>query len=53
MESRGVNLNEDLVSTCEVGFTASSLSLCLYYACGKDVPVYDGSFSEWSDKGMQ
>ena len=47
---QNIDLNEEIVSTCEIGLTASILSFCIYYACGKHVPVYDGSVTEWNGR---
>jgi len=45
--SRNIDL-DTAVTSCGRGVTASIVSFCIYYATGKNIPVYDGSWSEWS-----
>ncbi|XP_078607375.1 3-mercaptopyruvate sulfurtransferase-like isoform X1 [Branchiostoma floridae x Branchiostoma japonicum] len=46
----GVDLARPLVATCGSGVTACGVALAAHL-CGKeDVPVYDGSWSEWSKR---
>lgn len=45
--TKNVDLNKDIYSSCGSGITASVLSLALYHAAQKIVPVYDGSMDEW------
>ena len=48
---KDVDLDQDVIATCKRGLTASILSHLIYYAKeGKDIPVYDGSMTEWSDR---
>ena len=42
-----VDVKKDIVASCGSGVSACILSLALYHSCGKEVPVYDGSWSEW------
>ena len=46
-KQKGIDLNEDIFTTCGSGVTASILAHALFYSIGKKVSVYDGSFSEW------
>ena len=46
-KSKNVKLDEDIVSTCGSGITAAILAHALYYSTGKEIPIYDGSWSEW------
>jgi len=46
-KQKGIDLKEDIFTTCGSGVTASILAHALFYSLGKNVPVYDGSFSEW------
>ena len=43
----GVALGEPIVTTCGSGITASVLALALARMGIPNVPVYDGSWSEW------
>lgn len=43
----GVTPGKPLATTCGSGVTACVLALALYELGYKDVPVYDGSWSEW------
>lgn len=46
-ESNGINPGSPLVTTCGSGVTACVIALALYELGYPDVPVYDGSWSEW------
>lgn len=46
LESKGVDLEKPIITTCGSGVTASVVSLALA-SIGKPSAVYDGSFSEW------
>jgi len=42
----GVDLDKPMVATCGSGITAAVLALGAHLV-GKDMPIYDGSWSEW------
>jgi thiosulfate/3-mercaptopyruvate sulfurtransferase len=46
-EAAGVDLARPIVTTCGSGISASILALALAVLGREDVPVYDGSWSEW------
>ena len=46
-QAAGVELGAPIVTTCGSGVTASVLALALAHIGYADVPVYDGSWSEW------
>jgi len=46
-EAAGVDLGRPIVTTCGSGISASILALALAVLGRDDVPVYDGSWSEW------
>ena len=46
-EAAGVDLARPIVTTCGSGISASILALALAVLGRDDVPVYDGSWSEW------
>ena len=48
--SKNIDLNGEVVTSCMRGVTASIVAFCIYYATGKNVPVYDGSWSEWKSR---
>jgi thiosulfate/3-mercaptopyruvate sulfurtransferase len=43
----GIDLDRPIATSCGSGVTASTLALALYRLGRKDIPVYDGSWSEW------
>ena len=43
----GVDINRPIVTTCGSGVSAAILALALARLGRADVPVYDGSWSEW------
>lgn len=49
-EESKVDLNKPMLATCGTGMTACCISLAAFL-CGKeDIPVYDGSWTEWAQK---
>lgn len=46
-EKAGVDLDKPMLTSCGSGVTACILSLGLYLVGKKDVPVFDGSWTEW------
>ena len=46
----GVDLGRPLVTTCGSGIAASTLALALHFIGHPDVPVYDGSWTEWGGR---
>ena len=46
-EKLGVTPGTPVVTTCGSGVAACTTALGLYLLGQKDVPVYDGSWSEW------
>jgi thiosulfate/3-mercaptopyruvate sulfurtransferase len=49
-ERAGVNLAYDIVTTCGSGVSAAILALALTQIGYEDVPVYDGSWTEWASR---
>ena len=47
----GVDLAGPMITSCGSGVTASGLALALFLLGRGDVPVYDGSWSEWGLPG--
>ena len=50
LQAEGIDLDRPVVTTCGSGVTASVLALALYELGRTDVPVYDGSWSEWGGR---
>ena len=50
-----LNLNENkkVITTCGSGVSACVKALSYYRIGNKDIPVYDGSWSEWASKNMK
>jgi thiosulfate/3-mercaptopyruvate sulfurtransferase len=46
-EAAGVDLSRPIVTTCGSGVSAAVLALALARLGRADVPIYDGSWSEW------
>jgi len=46
----GVDLDRPVVTTCGSGVSAAVLALALHVLGRRDVPVYDGSWSEWGGR---
>ncbi|CAO3609970.1 unnamed protein product [Cunninghamella blakesleeana] len=49
-ESKGVDLNKPIITTCGSGITASMLYIALERAGAKKIAVYDGSWTEYGGK---
>ena len=50
-----LNLNESekVITTCGSGVSACVIALSYYRIGNEDIPVYDGSWSEWATKNMK
>jgi thiosulfate/3-mercaptopyruvate sulfurtransferase len=46
----GVNVDKPVVTTCGSGVSACVLALALYRLGRRDVPIYDGSWTEWGGR---
>lgn len=49
-EAAGVDLGAPIITTCGSGVSAAVLALALYLLGCPDVPVYDGSWTEWASR---
>lgn len=47
VEQAGISLDSPIATTCGTGITASVLALGFFRLGQHDVPVYDGSWTEW------
>ena len=48
-----LNKNEKVITTCGSGVSACVIALSYYRIGNEDIPVYDGSWSEWASKNMK
>uniref|UniRef100_M1C0P0 Mercaptopyruvate sulfurtransferase n=2 Tax=Solanum TaxID=4107 RepID=M1C0P0_SOLTU len=46
-DQEGISLDKPIVTSCGTGVTACILALGLHRLGKTDVPVYDGSWTEW------
>ena len=53
MTNLNLNENEKVITTCGSGVSACLMALSYYRIGNKDIPVYDGSWSEWASKNMK
>ena len=49
-KSNDVDVEKNLVATCGSGVSACIVALSVFASCGKEIPVYDGSWVEWATK---
>ena len=49
-EGAGVDVGKPVVTTCGSGVSAAVLAMGLYLVGRADVPVYDGSWTEWGGR---
>ena len=47
------NNSEQIIATCGSGVSACVISVALYCLGRKDVPIYDGSWTEWALSGQK
>ncbi|MEZ5647674.1 MAG: rhodanese-like domain-containing protein [Alphaproteobacteria bacterium] len=48
LEQVGISLERPIVATCGSGVTACALAVGLHLLGHPDIPVYDGSWTEWA-----
>jgi len=48
-----VNPNDKIIATCGSGVSACVISIALYCLGKKNVPIYDGSWTEWASSGQE
>ena len=48
-----LNESEKVITTCGSGVSACLIALSYYRIGNEDIPVYDGSWSEWASKNMK
>ena len=47
------NDKEEIIATCGSGVSACVISVALYCLRKKDIPIYDGSWTEWASSGQK
>ena len=53
LDDINVNPNDKIIATCGSGVSACVISIALYYLGKKNVPIYDGSWTEWASSGQE
>ena len=48
-----VNTNDKIIATCGSGVSACVISIALFCLGKKDIPIYDGSWTEWASSGQE
>ena len=48
-----IDTSEDIIATCGSGVSACVISVALYCLGKENIPIYDGSWSEWASKNMK
>ena len=49
---KSITGNEKIIATCGSGVSACVISLALHYSKGIEIPIYDGSWTEWASTGQ-
>ena len=50
---KNIKNKDEIIATCGSGVSACVISLALYCIGKKDVPIYDGSWTEWVSSGQE
>ena len=50
---KNINKKDDIIATCGSGVSACVISIALYCLGKEDVPIYDGSWTEWASSGQE
>ena len=48
-----VNTSDKIIATCGSGVSACVISIALFCIGKKDIPIYDGSWTEWASSGQE
>ena len=48
-----IDTSEDIVATCGSGVSACVISVALYCLGKENIPIYDGSWTEWATSGQK
>jgi len=47
-KQKSIDLDKEVISSCGSGIAASVVVFGVYYAKGRDIPLFDGSWAEWA-----
>ena len=47
-KQNGIDLDKEVISSCGSGIAASVIVFAVHFAKGIDIPLYDGSWTEWA-----
>jgi len=50
---KNIKNKDEIIATCGSGVSACVISLALYCIGKEDVPIYDGSWTEWASSGQE
>ena len=48
-----IDTSEDIIATCGSGVSACVISVALYCLGKENIPIYDGSWTEWASSGQK
>lgn len=48
-----INTSDKIIATCGSGVSACVISIALFCLGKKDIPIYDGSWTEWASSGQE
>ena len=48
-----IDISEDIIATCGSGVSACVISVALYCLGKENIPIYDGSWTEWATSGQK
>ncbi len=48
-----IDTSEDIIATCGSGVSACVISIALYCLGKENIPIYDGSWTEWATSGQE
>ena len=48
-----IDTSEDIIATCGSGVSACVISVALYCLGKENIPIYDGSWTEWATSGQE
>ena len=51
--SNNINKSEEIIATCGSGVSACVITVALHCLGKNDVPIYDGSWTEWASSGQK
>ena len=51
--SNNINKSEQIIATCGSGVSACVITVALHCLGKKNVPIYDGSWTEWASSGQK